>query len=243
MSAPRAPKGTYDLLPDEAARRDAMVAVAAARLRGLRLPAHGHARVRGDRALRARRRRGHRHRAQGDVHVRRQGRALADPATRGYGAHLSRLRRARDAQAAAAGEGLVPLPDVPLRAPAGRSLPRALPDRRRGHRLGRSGGRCRGHRHAGGHLRGARRRGRDAQHEQHGRRRPAARTTSTSCAVICARERASSAAIAGSGSTSIRCAPSTARYRAAGPYSTRRRTSSTICARSVAGTSTRSSRS
>ncbi len=29
MSAPRAPKGTYDLLPDEAARRDAMVAVAA----------------------------------------------------------------------------------------------------------------------------------------------------------------------------------------------------------------------
>ena len=29
MSAPRAPKGTYDLLPDEAARRDAMVASAA----------------------------------------------------------------------------------------------------------------------------------------------------------------------------------------------------------------------
>ena len=29
MSAPRAPKGTYDLLPDEAARRDAMVSVAA----------------------------------------------------------------------------------------------------------------------------------------------------------------------------------------------------------------------
>ena len=29
MSAPRAPKGTYDLLPDEASRRDAMVAVAA----------------------------------------------------------------------------------------------------------------------------------------------------------------------------------------------------------------------
>ena len=29
MSAPRAPKGTYDLLPDEAARRDAMVAAAA----------------------------------------------------------------------------------------------------------------------------------------------------------------------------------------------------------------------
>ena len=29
MSAPRAPKGTYDLLPDEAARRDAMVSTAA----------------------------------------------------------------------------------------------------------------------------------------------------------------------------------------------------------------------
>ena len=29
MSAPRAPKGTYDLLPDEATRRDAMVSTAA----------------------------------------------------------------------------------------------------------------------------------------------------------------------------------------------------------------------
>ena len=29
MSSPRAPKGTYDLLPDEAAERDAVVATAA----------------------------------------------------------------------------------------------------------------------------------------------------------------------------------------------------------------------
>ena len=29
MSSPRAPKGTYDLLPDEAAERDAVVAAAA----------------------------------------------------------------------------------------------------------------------------------------------------------------------------------------------------------------------
>ena len=40
MSAPRAPKGTYDLLPDEAARRDAMV-LAAARL----FAAYGYGRI------------------------------------------------------------------------------------------------------------------------------------------------------------------------------------------------------
>ena len=119
-----------------------------ARLRRPRLPAHRHPRVRGDGPLRARRRRGDRHRAQGDVHLRGQGRPLAHPAPRGHGADLPRLRRARPAQVAAAGEALVLLPDVPLRAPAGGALPRALPDRRRGDRLGGAGGRRRGDRHA-----------------------------------------------------------------------------------------------
>ena len=168
-----------------------------ARLRRLRLPPHRHARVRGDRAVRARRRRGHRHRAQGDVHVRRQGRPLADAAPRGHGAHLPRLRRARHAQAAAAGEALVLLPDVPLRAAAGRPLPRALPDRRRGHRLGRPGGRRRGHRSCWRAIfaeLGVE--GVTPQHEQHGRRRLPARPTSRSCASTCAAARASSAATA-----------------------------------------------
>ena len=90
MNAPRAPKGTYDLLPDEAARRDAIVAVAA-RVFGAYGYRHvGHARVRGDRPVRAWRRRGDRHRAQGDVHVRRQGRTLADAAPRGHRADLPR---------------------------------------------------------------------------------------------------------------------------------------------------------
>ena len=116
------------------------------RLHRLRLPPRRHPRVRGDGAVRARRRRGHRHRAQGDVHVPGQGRPVAHAAPGGHRAHLPPVRGARHAQAAAAGEALVLLPDVPLREAAGRPLPRALPDRRRGHRLGRPGGRRRGHR-------------------------------------------------------------------------------------------------
>ena len=64
-----------------------------ARVRRLRLPPRRHPGVRGDGPVRARRRRGHRHRAQGDVHLHRQGRPLADAASRGHGAHLPRLRR------------------------------------------------------------------------------------------------------------------------------------------------------
>ena len=65
--------------------------------------------LRGDRAVRARRRRVHRHRPEGDVHVRGRRRALADAAPRGHRAGLPRLPRARHAQAAAAGEALVPV--------------------------------------------------------------------------------------------------------------------------------------
>ena len=71
------------------------------RARGLR--ADRDADVRGDRAVRARRGGEHRHRAEGDVHVRRRRRALADAAAGGHGAGLPRLRRARHAQAAPAG--------------------------------------------------------------------------------------------------------------------------------------------
>ena len=64
------------------------------------------ARLRGHRAVRARRRPVHRHRPQGDVHLRGQGRAQPHPAAGGHGADLPRLRRARHAQAGAAGEAL-----------------------------------------------------------------------------------------------------------------------------------------
>ena len=120
-----------------ARRRAARARAAGARragaiLRARRLRADRDADVRGDRAVRARRGRGHRHRPEGDVHVRRRRRALADAAARGHRAGLPRLHRARHAQAAAAGEALVPVELLPPRArrrPAatassGRSAPR-----------------------------------------------------------------------------------------------------------------------
>ena len=89
--------------------------------------------LRGHRAVRAHGRRGDRHRAEGDVHVRGPGRTLADAAPRGDRAGLPRLPRARHAQASAAGEALVPGPDVPLRARrrrgASASTPRSAPRR------------------------------------------------------------------------------------------------------------------
>ena len=73
--------------------------------RGLRADRDAH--LRGHRAVRARGGRVHRHRPEGDVHLRGPGRALADAAARGHRRRLPRLRRARHAQAAAAGEALV----------------------------------------------------------------------------------------------------------------------------------------
>ena len=99
--------------------------------------------VRGDRAVRPRGGGGHRHRPEGDVHVRRRRRAVADAAARGHGAGVPRLPRARHAQAAAAGEALVPGPLLPPRAPADRPLPPVLAGRRRGDRLRRPGRRRR----------------------------------------------------------------------------------------------------
>ena len=68
------------------------------------------------RAVRARRRRVDRHRPEGDVHLRGRRRALADAAPRGHRPGRARLPRARDAQAPAAREALVPLELLPLRA-------------------------------------------------------------------------------------------------------------------------------
>ena len=102
-----------------------------------RLPAHRDADLRGHRAVRARRRRVDRHRPEGDVHLRRRRRALADAAPGGHRAGLPRLRRARHAQAAPAGEALVPVELLPPREAAGRALPPVLAGRRRGDRLRR----------------------------------------------------------------------------------------------------------
>ena len=105
----------------------------AARILGARgLPADRDAGVRGHRAVRPRGGGGHRHRAEGDVHVRRRRRALADAAPGGHRAGLPRLHRARHAQAAPAGQALVPVELLPRRgarsaaatASSGRSAPR-----------------------------------------------------------------------------------------------------------------------
>ena len=113
-------------------------------LRALRLPPDRHAGLRGHGALRAHVRRGLGRRPEGDVHVQRPRRPLADAARRGDGADRARLPRARPAPRAAAAEALHDRADVPLRPPAEGALPRALAARRRGDRLRRPGDRRRG---------------------------------------------------------------------------------------------------
>ena len=103
------------------ARPRAARAARQAHPRARRLRAHRDADLRGDRAVRARRRRVDRRRPEGDVHVRRRRRELAHAAPRGHRAGLPRLPRARHAQAPAAGEALVPRPVLPRRAPAARA--------------------------------------------------------------------------------------------------------------------------
>ena len=104
----QAPRGTFDVLPADARRRLRLVRDRRRRARARGLRADRDAGVRGHRAVRARGGGVHRHRPEGDVHLRGQGRPLADAAARGHRRRLPRLRRARHAQAAAAGEGLVP---------------------------------------------------------------------------------------------------------------------------------------
>ena len=138
------------------AARAVLEAHARADPRRRRLPADRDADVRGDRAVRARGRRGDRHRAEGDVHVRRRRRPLADAAPGGDRAGLPRLPRARDAQAAPAREALVPVELLPRRGAAARPLPPVLAGRRRGDRLRRARDRRRADRAAGRAARGAR---------------------------------------------------------------------------------------
>ena len=103
----QAPRGTSDVLPADAAAR-ARVEQTAREI----LERAGYGRIETpvfeDTELFARGvGRLDRHRPQGDVHLRGQGRAQHHPAARGHGADLPRLRRARHAEAAAAGEALV----------------------------------------------------------------------------------------------------------------------------------------
>ena len=113
-------------------------------LRAVRLPADPDARLRGHRALRAHVGRGLGRRAQGDVHVRGPGRPLAHAAARGHRADRPRLRRARAAPGAAAGQAYTIATDVPLRraadaaatASTGSSSLEAIGSRRPGDRRG-----------------------------------------------------------------------------------------------------------
>ena len=105
----QAPRGTFDVLPDAGAR--ARRGSSAPPRRSSPAPATSRSRrpafedtelfERGVGQL-------DRHRPQGDVHLRGQGRAQPHPAARGHGADLPRLPRARDAQTGAAGEALLP---------------------------------------------------------------------------------------------------------------------------------------
>ena len=139
-----APRGTHDVLPSEQPLWQ-KVTGEMERLCAL----YGYRRIQtpvfeDTDALRAHVRRGLGRRAEGDVHVRRPRRPLADAAAGGDGADLPRLRRARHAPRAAAGEALHDRADVPLRRAAARPLPRALAALARGDRLRRSGDRRRG---------------------------------------------------------------------------------------------------
>ena len=104
----QAPRGTFDVLPESAARRRCVEEQARADPRRRRLPADRDAHVRGHRSVRARGGGGDRHRPEGDVHVRRRRRAVADAPTGGDCTGVPRIRRARDAQARPAREAVVP---------------------------------------------------------------------------------------------------------------------------------------
>ena len=91
------------------------------------------------RTLRARGRGVDRRRLQGDVHLPRQGGALAHAAPGGHRERRARRRRAPAEPGSAAAEGLVRGADVSLRAAAVRPLPAVPAGRRRGARHRRSG--------------------------------------------------------------------------------------------------------
>ena len=100
---------------------------------GVRATAPSSRRCSRDRPLRSRGGGVHRHRPEGDVHLRGQ-REGGPPhaASRGHRRGLPRLRGTRHAQAAPAGEAAASRPLLPPRGSAGRPLPPVRPDRRRG---------------------------------------------------------------------------------------------------------------
>ena len=143
------PRGTLDWLPPRVALRQHVVDIGDRGVRARGLPPDRDSRLRGHEPVRAHRRRDLGRRLQGDVHVPRSQRPLADAAPRGHRAGRAGVHRARAGARAAARPALVLRADVPLRRAAGRSLPRALAVRGRGDRVGRPRGRCRGDRGAG----------------------------------------------------------------------------------------------
>ena len=165
--------------------------------------------VRGHAALQPDGGRGDRRRPEGDVHVPGRERGQPDAAAGGHRAGRALLPRARHAQGAAAGEALVPLELLPLRAPAGRPLPPVLADRGGGDRVRRPGRGRRGDPAARGAAGGDRRARREARA---GDARPARRPAppiARSSRRTCERTRTSSARTSSTGSTSTRCARST----------------------------------
>ena len=112
-----------------------------AAVRPLRVPADHDARLRGHCALRADLRCRLRRRPEGDVHVLGSLGPVAHAAAGSHRADLPRLRRARHAARATAGEALHDRVDVPLRRARQGPPPRALAGVRRGDRQRRSGDR------------------------------------------------------------------------------------------------------
>ena len=102
----QAVRGTRDILPDEIAAWQRDRGRGARPLRPLRLPRDPDAGLRGDGALRPRHRGGDRHRLEGDVHLRRPRRRLADAAARGHRRHRARGDRAQPAQHRPRAQGL-----------------------------------------------------------------------------------------------------------------------------------------
>ena len=176
------PRGTHDVLPPSsrsgaASRREAERLCAP-----VRLPADRDPGVRGHGALRADVRRRLGRRAEGDVHVRGPVRPLADAASRGDRADLPRVRRARHAPRAAAGEALHDRADVPLSAPQQGPLPRALAALRRGDRHRRPVDRRRGDPALRRAARAARRHASSTSRSTRSAAASAGRRTSSACA-------------------------------------------------------------
>ena len=132
----RAVKGTRDILPPVVRRLEPRGSGRAPHFPRLQLPRNPHPDLRGDQLFA----RGVGEETdivtQGDVHVRRSRRDLADAASREHGVGDPRLYRAPARPAPGRAEALLHGADVPPRAAAEGPLPAVLPDRRGGDRLG-----------------------------------------------------------------------------------------------------------